>query len=66
MYSIESRRLQQILLLVHAKIVAYLYRTFTLAYLRSLVFGIKMTGTNMWVGLIGATVGVPESAESIT
>ena len=45
--------------------VAYLYKTIVLAYFLSVVVGIMMTEADVWVGLIGATVGVAESAETI-
>ena len=45
--------------------VAYLYKTFVLAYFLSVVANIMMIEVDVWARLIGATVGVAESAETI-
>ena len=45
----------------------YLYKTFISAYFLSVLFSIMMIETvDTWVGLIGAIVGVAESAVIIT
>ena len=45
---------------------AYLYKTIELAYFFSMIVGIMTTAVDVWVGLIGAIVGVAASAEITT
>ena len=49
-----------------AHVIAYLNKTTELAYFFSIMVGIMITAVDVWVGLIGARVGVAASAEITT